>query len=127
MSSYLALITGAIIGSSLRYVFTIFNFSVSGLPISTALVNVIGSSFAGFLLNKFNNTAYIFLYIGLFGSFTTLSSFNIEMFALMNDKLFFKAFVFFFINIFISFLFFLFILLTKFKNCRLKLINRIED
>ena len=113
MSSYLALITGAIIGSSLRYVFTIFNFSVSGLPISTALVNVIGSSFAGFLLNKFNNTAYIFLYIGLFGSFTTLSSFNIEMFALMNDKLFFKAFVFFFINLFISFLFFyLFYLLS---------------
>ena len=113
MSSYLALITGAMIGSTLRYVFTLLNFSVNGLPISTALVNIIGSSLAGFFLYKFNNTAYIFLYIGLFGSFTTLSSFNIEMFALMNDKLFFKAFVFFFINIIISFLFFyLFYLLS---------------
>ena len=106
MSSYLALIIGAVIGSSFRYAFTFFNFSVSGLPISTALVNVIGSSLAGFFLYKFNNTAYIFLYIGLFGSFTTLSSFNIEIFALIHDKLFFKAFVFFLLNIIISFLFF---------------------
>ena len=106
MSSYLALITGAVIGSSLRYVFTLFNYSVNGLPISTALVNVIGSSLAGFFLYRFDNTAYIFLYIGIFGSFTTLSSFNIEMFALIHDKLFFKAFVFFLLNIIISFLFF---------------------
>ena len=106
MSSYLALIIGAVIGSSLRYVFTLLNFTINGLPISTALVNVIGSSLAGFFLYKFNNTVYIFLYIGLFGSFTTLSSFNIEMFALINDKFFFKAFVFFFLNIIISFLFF---------------------
>ncbi len=106
MSSYLALITGAIIGSTFRYVTSLFNFSVNGLPISTALVNIIGSSLAGFFLYKFNSTAYIFLYIGLFGSFTTLSSINIEMFALINDKFFFKAFVFFFLNIIISFLFF---------------------
>ena len=91
MSSYLALIIGAVIGSSIRYVFTIFNFSINGLPISTALVNVIGSSLAGFFLYKFNNTAYIFLYIGLFGSFTTLSSFNIEMFSLINNKFLFPS------------------------------------
>ena len=106
MSSYLALTLGAIIGSSLRYIFTLFNFSFNGMPISTALVNIIGSSLAGFFLYKFNNTAYIFLYIGLFGSFTTLSSFNIEMFTLIQDKLFFKAFIFFLFNIIISFLFF---------------------
>ena len=106
MSSYLALILGAVIGSTLRYTFTLLNFSISGLPISTALVNIIGSSLAGFFLYKFNNTVYIFLYIGLFGSFTTLSSFNIEMFTLMHDKLFLKALIFFFLNIIISFLFF---------------------
>ena len=106
MSSYLALIIGAAIGSSFRYIFTLYNFSINGLPISTALVNIIGSSLAGFFLYKFNNTGYIFLYIGMFGSFTTLSSFNIEMFTLMHDKLFLKAFIFFFLNIIISFLFF---------------------
>jgi len=106
MSSYLALIIGAVIGSSFRYAITLLSFTINGLPISTALVNVIGSSLAGFFLYKFNNNAYIFLYIGLFGSFTTLSSFNIEMFTLMQDKLFIKAFIFFFLNIMISFLFF---------------------
>ena len=106
MSSYLSLILGAVVGSSLRYAITLFNFSFNGLPISTALVNIIGSSLAGFFLHKFNNTAYIFLYIGLFGSFTTLSSFNIEMFTLINDKHFFNAFLFFILNIIISFLFF---------------------
>ena len=106
MNSYIALVMGAILGSSLRYFFTLLNFSLNGLPISTAIVNILGSSLAGFFLYKFNNTAYIFLYIGLFGSFTTLSSFNMEMFTLINDKLFFKAFLFFSLNIFISFLFF---------------------
>ena len=106
MNSYIALIIGAVVGSTLRYTFTLFNFSINGLPISTALVNVIGSSLAGFFLYKFDNSSYIFLYIGLFGSFTTLSSFNIEMFALISDKYFFKAFIFFFLNIIISFLFF---------------------
>ena len=106
MSTYLSLIIGAVVGSSLRYVITLLNLSFNGLPISTALVNIIGSSLAGFFLYKFNNTVYIFLYIGLFGSFTTLSSFNIEMFALINNKLFFKAFIFFSLNVIISFFFF---------------------
>tara|TARA_Y200000002_G_scaffold340277_1_gene310728 strand:+ start:634 stop:990 length:357 start_codon:yes stop_codon:yes gene_type:complete len=106
MSSYLALTIGALVGSSLRYIFILFNFSINGLPISTALVNVIGSSLAGFFLYKFHNTVYIFLYIGLFGSFTTLSAFNIEIFTLIYDKLFFRAFLLFLINIVISFLFF---------------------
>ena len=110
--------TGAVLGSSLRYLFTLLNLSINGLPISTALVNIIGSSLAGFFLFKFYNTAYIFLYIGLFGSFTTLSSFNIEMFSLIEDKLFLKAFLFFFLNIILSFLFFylFYFIRTKFAN-----------
>ena len=113
MSSYIALIIGAVIGSSLRYIIALYNFSINGLPISTVLVNIIGSSLAGFFLHKFNNAIYIFWYIGLFGSFTTLSSFNIEIFSLMHNKLFFKAFIFFLLNIVLSFLFFyLFYLLS---------------
>ncbi len=106
MNAYIALLSGAVIGSSLRYLISIYSLSINGLPISTALVNILGSSLAGFFLYKFNNTAYIFLYIGLFGSFTTLSSFNIELFNLINEKLFMNAFLFFFLNIFLSFLFF---------------------
>lgn len=106
MSSYLALLIGAILGSSLRYFFTILNFTFLGLPTATILVNIIGSAMAGYFLNKFNGTLYIFVYIGFFGSFTTLSSFNIELFSLVLDKSLVKALIYFSLNIFISFIFF---------------------
>ncbi len=115
MNTYIALLIGAVIGSSFRYLLTLINFTLHGLPISTALVNILGSSLAGFFLYKFNDTVYIFLYIGLFGSFTTLSSFNIEMFSLIYDKLFLKAFLLFLINIVISFLIFYFFYLLSLK------------
>ena len=106
MSSYLALVIGAILGSSFRYFFTITNFTFFGLPTATILVNIIGSAMAGYFLNKFNGALYIFVYIGFFGSFTTLSSFNIELFSLVSDKSFIKALIYFSFNIFISFIFF---------------------
>ena len=106
MSSYLALVIGAILGSSLRYFFTILNFTFLGLPTATMLVNIIGSAMAGYFLNKFNGALHIFFYVGLFGSFTTLSSFNIELFSLVSDKSFIKALIYFSFNIFISFIFF---------------------
>ncbi len=106
MSSYLALLIGAILGSSLRYLITIPNFTFLGLPTSTILVNIIGSAMAGYFLNKFNGALYIFIYIGFFGSFTTLSAFNIELFSLVSDKSFIKALIYFSLNIFISFIFF---------------------
>ena len=106
MSSYLALVIGAILGSSLRYFFTILNFTFLGLPSATILVNIIGSAMAGYFLNKFNGALYIFFYVGLCCSFTTLSSFNIELFSLVSDKSFIKALIYFSFNIFISFIFF---------------------
>ena len=115
MNAYLALIFGAVVGSSLRYYLSVLNISIAGLPITTILVNISGSALAGFFLNKFNGSIYIFLYIGLFGSFTTLSSFNIDLFNLMNEKLFLKAFIFFTLNIFISFIFFYLFYLVSLK------------
>ena len=106
MSYYLALVIGAIFGTSLRYFFTLLNFNIFGLPAATILVNIIGSAMAGYFLNKFNGALYIFVYVGFFGSFTTLSSFNIELFSLVSDKSFIKALIYFSFNIFISFIFF---------------------
>ena len=106
MSSYLALVIGAVLGSSFRYIFTILNLTILGLPAATILVNIIGSAMAGYFLNKFNGALYIFVYIGFFGSFTTLSSFNMELFSLVSDKSFIKALIYFTFNIFISFIFF---------------------
>ncbi len=107
LSSYFALIVGAVIGSSLRYFVGILDYTIMGVPVSTLIVNLLGSLVAGIFLNKFTGTSYIFLYLGILGSFTTLSSFNVELFNLMNNELYLKSFLFFFSNIFISFLFFL--------------------
>ena len=76
MPSYFALVIGAILGSSFRYFFTLFNFTILGLPAATISVNIIGSAMAGYFLNKFNGVLYIFFYVGLFGSFTTPVSYT---------------------------------------------------
>ena len=106
MQSYLALILGAIIGSSIRYLFYLINLSAFGLPLSTIIVNIIGSSLAGFFYGKLQSSAYIFIYVGLFGSLTTLSAFNLELFQLLGNKDFLRAIIYFFFNIIITFTFF---------------------
>ena len=37
------------------------------------------------------------MYVGLFGSLTTLSAFNLELFQLLGNQEFFKAIIFFFL------------------------------
>ena len=106
MQSYLALILGAIIGSSIRYLFFLFNLSAFGIPLSTIIVNIIGSSLAGFFYGKFQNSAYVFVYVGLFGSLTTLSAFNLELFQLLGNKDFLRAIIYFLFNIIITMVFF---------------------
>ena len=106
MQSYLALILGAIIGSSIRYLFYLINLSAFGIPLSTIIVNIIGSSLAGFFYGKFQNSAYVFIYIGLFGSLTTLSAFNLELFQLLGNKDFLRAIIYFLFNIIVTLAFF---------------------
>ena len=106
MQSYLALILGAIIGSSIRYIFYLINLSAFGIPLSTVIVNIIGSSLAGLFYGKFQNSAYVFMYVGLFGSLTTLSALNLELFQLLGNKDFIRAIIYFFFNIVITLAFF---------------------
>ena len=102
MQSYLALILGATLGSSIRYFFYLINLSAFGIPLSTVIVNIIGSSLAGFFYGKFQNSAYVFMYVGLFGSLTTLSAFNLELFQLLGNKDFLRAIIYFIFNIIIT-------------------------
>ena len=106
MQSYLALILGAIIGSSIRYFFYLINLSAFGIPLSTIVVNIIGSSLAGYFYGRFQSTTYIFLYVGLFGSLTTLSAFNLELFQLLGNKDFLRAIIYFIFNTIITLAFF---------------------
>ena len=76
---YLAL--GGGIGAILRYLVSIFSikYMVWGLPMGTLIVNLVGSFLIGFafvFLGRENIALNlkIFLFIGIFGSFTTFST-----------------------------------------------------
>ena len=88
----LSVAIGGAIGSLLRYYLGTLNFlSNSVFPVSTFLVNVIGSFAIGvlFFLLKDSNNDYLksFLMIGFLGGFTTFSAFTIDVLDLFqNDQ-----------------------------------------
>lgn len=84
---YVAL--GGALGASLRYLVAIAigpwaTASVSGFPVATITVNVLGSLLMGLLaglaahIDGFNQTLRPFLMVGLLGGFTTFSSFSLD-------------------------------------------------
>ena len=88
----LSVAIGGALGSLLRYYLGTINFlSNSVFPVSTFLVNVIGSFAIGvlFFLLKDSNNDYLksFLMIGFLGGFTTFSAFTIDVLDLFqNDQ-----------------------------------------
>ncbi|OYT16797.1 MAG: chromosome condensation protein CrcB [Bacteroidetes bacterium 4572_77] len=80
---YLAL--GGSIGAILRYLVTLSSvrFFGAGFPLGTLAVNMLGSFFIGFAFVFFGREQMalnfrIFLFIGIFGSFTTFSTYMFE-------------------------------------------------
>lgn len=86
---YLAL--GGSIGAILRYLLSLFSvkYLAWGLPMGTLMANLIGSFLIGLAFVFFGRdqialNVKIFLFIGIFGSFTTLSTFMFESFELIR-------------------------------------------
>lgn len=85
---------GAIVGANARYLISVLMVQVLGKPgyLATLSVNVIGSFFlglvAGFILGKLDNTHhYWFLFaVGGLGSFTTFSTFSLDMLFLIQQQ-----------------------------------------
>lgn len=80
---YLAL--GGGIGAILRYLVSVFSikYMAWGLPMGTLIVNLLGSFLIGFAFvflgrEQINLNLKIFLFIGIFGSFTTFSTYMFE-------------------------------------------------
>lgn len=80
---YLAL--GGSIGAILRYLISIFSikYMAWGFPMGTLTVNLIGSFLIGFAFvflgrDQIALNLKIFLFIGIFGSFTTFSTYMFE-------------------------------------------------
>ena len=84
---------GGAIGATLRYFSTnIFKFIYPNFPLSTLIVNILGSFFIGLLMSFLHNNEIsqnfikYFIFIWLIGSFTTFSTFSYEIIELFNNK-----------------------------------------
>lgn len=89
---FLFIAIGGAIGTLLRYTAAglIYRIFDSVFPWGTLGVNLLGSFIAGFLWEAFERAAVspdlrTFVFIGLLGSFTTFSSYNLESFNLLRD------------------------------------------
>ena len=100
MLNLLAIFLGGGIGAVSRYLISLNlanNFEIN-LPVSTFLVNVIGSFVIGFLYILFIEKADITpavklaLTVGFCGGLTTFSTFSLELFEMIGNQQIFHAF-----------------------------------
>lgn len=100
MLNLLAIFLGGGIGAVSRYLISLNlakNFEIN-LPVSTFLVNVIGSFVIGFLYILFIEKADITpavklaLTVGFCGGLTTFSTFSLELFEIIGNQQIFHAF-----------------------------------
>ena len=87
---------GGAIGSLARYLIGVFlQNTKSGFPLSTFLVNVIGSFAIGiifYILKDTNNeNLKAFIIVGFLGGFTTFSAFSIDALNLIIEKQYFTS------------------------------------
>jgi len=100
MLNVLAIFLGGGIGAVLRYLvgFNLSKYFEISLPISTFLVNIIGSFVIGFLFFFFMEKTGITpalrlaLTVGFCGGLTTFSTFSLEVFGMLTNHQFVQAF-----------------------------------
>jgi fluoride exporter len=77
-------------------------------PLSSIAINILGSFLIGlcYYLSKnsdfFNENLKLFLIIGLFGGFTTFSTFSLDFFKLVEQNQLLLAAIYVFISVFLS-------------------------
>lgn len=91
MPMLLAVAGGGAIGSAARYVIGVLLVRASnGFPVSTLLINVLGSFLIGFFARLFdapdhNQVLRVALTVGICGGFTTFSTFSAETVTLLQQ------------------------------------------
>ena len=103
-------ISGAV-GAVARYLITISPLShvFQKFPFPTFVINIVGSFLIGFLFvlfaDKFttNENLRLAVMVGLLGAFTTFSTFELEVFALIRERFFMTAFLYLFLSVLVGF------------------------
>lgn len=92
---------GGAIGAILRYGVTQLMTPYEGVSWGTFLVNFIGCFLICLVFFKYvdlSDTTKLFLFVGLFGAFTTMSSVSLEMVGFFTTGQYWSAFLVFILN-----------------------------
>ena len=114
MKLYLLVALFGAAGSVLRYSLYLITprFFYLNFPISTVLVNLLGSFFIGACISLFDKSIItentrIYIVIGLLGGFTTFSTFSMDLFNLLNKSLYIEMISYLVLSVFGGLLLFL--------------------
>jgi fluoride exporter len=102
---------GGAVGAALRHLINISPLSsiFEKFPFPTFVINVTGSFCIGFLLIFFtdkvavNHALRMMLVVGLLGAFTTFSTFELEIFGLVRERLYVLAAVYLVLSVVVGF------------------------
>ena len=106
-----AVAVGGAFGATARYLINLSPLASAfgKFPLHTFLINVSGSFLIGFLLVIFtekyaaNEVLRVALTVGFLGAFTTFSTFELEIFELIRERLFVNAFLYLSLSILVGF------------------------
>ena len=107
----LAIAAGGALGAVARYLINISPLQnyLKPFPLPTFFINITGSFLIGFLLILLNDkyqtgeNLRFALMVGFLGAYTTFSTFELEIWALMKENHFAMAFVYLFLSVLIGF------------------------
>ena len=90
VNNFIFVFIGGAAGASLRYLFYLSIPKVGGFPLSTLVVNILGSLFFGFIFNlssyRSDNWIHYLLLAGIAGAFTTFSTFSFETVQMFREE-----------------------------------------
>lgn len=107
MKLYLLVALFGAAGSVLRYSLYLITprFFYLNFPVSTVIVNLLGSFFIGVCISLFEKSIItenirIYIAIGLLGGFTTFSTFSLDLFNLLNKSLYLEMISYLVLSVF---------------------------
>ncbi|HEV7700720.1 MAG TPA: fluoride efflux transporter CrcB [Pyrinomonadaceae bacterium] len=103
---------GGAVGAVARYLINISPISsiFAKFPLHTFLINIVGSFLIGFLLVIFserassNENLRLAIIVGFLGAFTTFSTFEFEIYELLEARMVWSAFLYLFLSVLVGFI-----------------------